>query len=86
MNRDIRISFVGDSFVNGIGDQAGLGRAGRLCVWAMAKGLPITYYNLGIRSDTIRDATYPRSGRLPIRRGCLSGGAIMRTLLWTAAL
>lgn len=55
MNRDIRICFVGDSFVNGTGDEMALGWAGRLCAAAGARGIPVTYYNLGIRRDTSRD-------------------------------
>lgn len=49
---DVRICFVGDSFVNGTGDEAALGWAGRLCAAAAGAGVPITYYNLGVRRDT----------------------------------
>lgn len=52
--KDMRICFVGDSFVNGTGDPASLGWAGRLCVAAKQRGHEITYYNLGIRGDTSR--------------------------------
>ncbi|MGM0517826.1 MAG: GDSL-type esterase/lipase family protein [Pseudomonadota bacterium] len=52
---DIRICFVGDSFVNGTGDESALGWAGRLCRDAHAQGVPVTYYNLGVRRDTSRD-------------------------------
>ena len=52
---DIRICFVGDSLVNGAGDEAALGWTGRLCARANAAGYSITYYNLGIRRDTSRD-------------------------------
>ena len=55
MDQDIRICFVGDSFVNGTGDETALGWAGRLCAAAQAKGRSITYYNFGIRRDTSRD-------------------------------
>lgn len=55
MRRDIRICFVGDSFVNGTGDETAMGWAGRLCAAANARGAAITYYNLGIRRDTSRD-------------------------------
>jgi lysophospholipase L1-like esterase len=51
---DIRICFVGDSFVNGTGDEATLGWAGRLCAAANRTQL-VTCYNLGIRRDTSRD-------------------------------
>ncbi len=52
MTRDTRICFVGDSFVNGTGDETFLGWTGRLCTVA---GVPVTGYNLGIRRDTTRD-------------------------------
>jgi acyl-CoA thioesterase I len=52
---DIRICFVGDSFVNGTGDESTLGWAGRLCAAANAKGWTVTYYNLGVRRETSGD-------------------------------
>jgi lysophospholipase L1-like esterase len=51
----IRICFVGDSFVNGTGDPECLGWTGRVCVNANKKGYDVTYYNLGIRRDTSSD-------------------------------
>jgi lysophospholipase L1-like esterase len=51
---NIRICFVGDSFVNGTGDPTSLGWAGRVCVAAQQQGHEITYYNLGIRGQTSR--------------------------------
>jgi lysophospholipase L1-like esterase len=48
----IRICFVGESFVNGTGDPECLGWAGRICVSANQKGHDITYYNLGVRRET----------------------------------
>lgn len=57
---DIRICFVGDSFVNGTGDSSGLGWVGRVCVAAQQASRPaisLTYYNLGIRRDTSADIT-----------------------------
>lgn len=53
--QDIRICFLGDSFVNGFNDRAALGWAGRLCADAARLGSPVTYYNLGIRRNTSRD-------------------------------
>ncbi len=50
--KEIRICFVGESFVNGIGDPECLGWAGRICVDANTKGYDITYYNLGVRRET----------------------------------
>ncbi|MBW4486477.1 MAG: lipase [Trichocoleus desertorum ATA4-8-CV12] len=55
---DIRICFVGDSFVNGTGDPDYLGWTGRVCATVAHQGFNITYYNLGIRRETsgeIRD-------------------------------
>ncbi|MBF0420504.1 MAG: lipase [Magnetococcales bacterium] len=52
--QDIRICFVGDSFVNGTGDRSTLGWVGRLCAQAIGN-FPLTCYNLGIRRDTSRD-------------------------------
>ena len=52
---EVRICFVGDSFVNGTGDPKCLGWTGRICVNANKKGYDITYYNLGIRRDTSTD-------------------------------
>jgi lysophospholipase L1-like esterase len=54
---EVRICFVGDSFVNGTGDQECLGWTGRVCANANKKGYDITYYNLGIRRDTSIDIT-----------------------------
>jgi lysophospholipase L1-like esterase len=48
---EVRICFVGESFVNGTGDQECLGWSGRICVAANKKGYDITYYNLGIRRE-----------------------------------
>ncbi|MDE2809640.1 MAG: GDSL-type esterase/lipase family protein [Gemmatimonadota bacterium] len=55
MTQDIRICFIGDSLVNGTGDEAALGWAGRLCAMANANDIPVTYYNLGIRRNTSED-------------------------------
>lgn len=52
---DVRICFVGDSFVNGTGDETALGWAGRLCRDAHVRGVAVTYYNLGVRRDTSGD-------------------------------
>lgn len=52
---DTRICFIGDSFVNGTGDETMLGWAGRLCALAQRNGHNITYYNLGIRRHTSTD-------------------------------
>jgi len=53
--KDIRICFIGDSFVNGTGDPEKLGWCGRVCSRVTDKSLDITYYNLGIRRETSSD-------------------------------
>jgi lysophospholipase L1-like esterase len=53
--REMRICFVGESFVNGTGDPECLGWTGRICVSANKKGYDITYYNLGVRRETSRE-------------------------------
>lgn len=52
---DIRLVFIGDSFVNGTGDPECLGWTGRVSASAMRRGYQLTYYNLGIRRDTSAD-------------------------------
>lgn len=54
---DIRICFIGDSYVQGTGDDECLGWAGRLCTSARRAGHNITYYNLGVRRETSTDIT-----------------------------
>ncbi|WP_298591436.1 GDSL-type esterase/lipase family protein [uncultured Kocuria sp.] len=51
-DRDIRVCFVGDSFVAGIGDSTGLGWVGRVTAAGLARGLRLTTYNLGVRRET----------------------------------
>jgi len=49
---DVRVCFVGDSFVAGLGDSTGLGWVGRLANESHRRGLALTAYNLGVRGDT----------------------------------
>jgi acyl-CoA thioesterase-1 len=51
----MRVCFFGDSFVNGTGDDDGLGWVGRVVARARRGGLDLTGYNLGIRRDTSAD-------------------------------
>lgn len=53
--KQMRICFVGDSFVNGTGDPECLGWTGRICAAAQREGHDLTYYNLGVRRDTTAD-------------------------------
>lgn len=50
--KDVRICFIGESFINGTGDSTHLGWTGRLCVALSQQGYSVTYYNLGIRRET----------------------------------
>ncbi len=61
----MRICFIGDSFVNGTGDDDCLGWVGRICSEARQHGKDITAYNLGIRRDTSADiaARWQREAR-----------------------
>jgi len=55
---DLRVCWVGDSYVAGAGDPLCLGWAGRLAARAFSAGRPLTSYNLGVRRETsarIRD-------------------------------
>lgn len=54
-DQDLRLCFIGDSYVNGTSDPACLGWAGRLAVAARRKGYNLTYYNLGVRRETSTD-------------------------------
>ncbi|WP_079100021.1 GDSL-type esterase/lipase family protein [Streptomyces sp. WMMB 322] len=53
--RDLRVCFVGDSFVAGTGDPLCLGWAGRLAARTYTDGQPVTAYNLGVRRQTSSD-------------------------------
>src|SRR5579864_3855917 len=65
----MRVCFFGDSFVNGTGDDEGLGWVGRVVASARQAGLDLTAYNLGIRRDTSADVAarwlYEARLRLP---------------------
>ena len=54
-DKDLRICFIGDSYVNGTSDPECLGWAGRVAVAARRKGYSLTYYNLGVRRETSAD-------------------------------
>ena len=54
-DEDLRICFVGDSYVNGTSDPEYLGWVGRVSVAARHKGYNLTSYNLGIRRETSAD-------------------------------
>ncbi|WP_433757791.1 GDSL-type esterase/lipase family protein [Nocardia sp. CA-135398] len=52
MCNDLRVCFIGDSFVAGVGDPHCLGWVGRLAAQTYAAGQPLTTYNLGVRMQT----------------------------------
>jgi len=54
-SKDSRICFVGDSLVQGTGDQAGLGWPGRLIARLNHDSFAVTGYNLGVRRETSED-------------------------------
>jgi acyl-CoA thioesterase I len=49
------LCFFGDSFVNGTGDDSGLGWVGRIVAHGRSQGRDLTAYNLGVRRDTSED-------------------------------
>jgi acyl-CoA thioesterase-1 len=55
VTRDLRVCFVGDSFVASVGDPEHLGWVGRLCASSRRSGVPVTGYNLGVRGQTSRE-------------------------------
>jgi lysophospholipase L1-like esterase len=63
----MRVVFIGDSLVVGVGDPQYLGWVGRLCAAAPTAGLPLTMYNLGVRSETSRHIKNRLSRELPPR-------------------
>ena len=68
----VRVCFVGDSFVNGTGDDDGLGWVGRLCAAERRAGADITVYNLGVRRDTSADIRerWRREAEVRLPPGC----------------
>ena len=54
MVRDVRVCFVGDSFVAGVGDSEFRGWVGRLAA-GTSREVALTAYNLGVRRQTSSD-------------------------------
>lgn len=69
MDSDLRVTFLGDSYVAGVGDPEHLGWVGRV---AAATPRPLTVYNLGVRRDTSADVAARWTGEVAVRRapGC----------------
>ncbi len=51
----MRVCFIGDSIVAGVGDEDALGWVGRVTRHAIRAGADVTVYNLGVRRDTSAD-------------------------------
>lgn len=66
---DVRVSFLGDSYVAGFGDAEHRGWVGRIAAWAHVIGFPITVYNLGVRRDTSADVRSRWQDELRVRSG-----------------
>ena len=71
MTRDLRVCFVGDSLVAGVGDPGHLGWAGRLAVGSERDGLPLTRYVLGVRRQTTAEVAERWAAECRVR---LAGG------------
>lgn len=71
MTRDLRVCFVGDSYVAGVGDPEHLGWAGRLARGSARDGLPLTSYVLGVRRQTTEEVAARCAGECRVR---LDGG------------
>jgi len=71
VTRDLRVCFVGDSFVAGVGDPEHLGWAGRLCAGSERAGLPVTRYVLGVRRQTTAEVAERWAAECRVR---LAGG------------
>jgi lysophospholipase L1-like esterase len=54
MPPDVRVCFLGDSFVAGVGDPEHRGWAARLAARSEGAGQQLTTYNLGVRRETSR--------------------------------
>lgn len=66
--QDIRIHFIGDSYINGTGDPQYLGWPGRVCAASVCEDAVITCYNLGVRADTSADILRRWQGEVAARR------------------
>jgi acyl-CoA thioesterase I len=73
----MRVCFFGDSFVNGTGDDDGLGWVGRVVARARRGGCDVTAYNLGIRRDTSADVAARWKGEARLRVPTDSDGRLV---------
>jgi len=72
MSRDLRICFIGDSYINGTRDETFLGWTGRVCASRRHSGIDLTSYSLGIRRNTSTDirARWQAEARLRLPPTC----------------
>ncbi len=66
--QDIRINFIGDSYINGTRDPQYMGWPGRVCAASQGKEVAITCCNLGVRADTSADILRRWQGEVAARR------------------
>jgi acyl-CoA thioesterase-1 len=74
---ELRACFLGDSYVLGVGDPAGLGWPGRVSAAAQARGHKLTTYNLGIRGQ----AGFEVLARAPAEVGPRLAGGDARAMI-----
>jgi acyl-CoA thioesterase-1 len=81
MPRDLRVCFVGDSFVAGVGDPEHLGWPGRLCAASEHAGLPLTRYVLGVRRQTTVEVAdrWPEECRVRLAGGPWESRVVLST-------
>jgi acyl-CoA thioesterase-1 len=83
VTRDLRVCFVGDSFVAGVGDPGHLGWTGRLCADSERAGLPVTRYVLGVRRQTTAEVADRWEAECQVR---LAGGEWEPRLVWSTGV
>ena len=74
---ELRVCFVGDSFVNGTGDPAYLGWTGRACAAAPSRGTHLTHYNLGVRGETSVEIARRWLGEVTLRIPTAATGRVV---------
>ena len=78
--RDLRVAFIGDSFVAGIGDPEARGWVGRVASAADAAGIPLSAYNLGVRRETSADILRRWQAEAIVRLPSTSDGRVVFSL------
>ena len=73
----MRICFIGDSFVSGAFDLECLGWAGRISARARARGHDLSPYNLGIRGETSVQIARRWRGEAEVRQAAAQEGRLV---------